>query len=663
MISISHALDEATIKLAVSEKVPSCWRRASLILTGSDGESTYSFFTQKTEGVRIELVKEFFRKGCPWAPFLVQAISKGASWQKVAGDARGGIAPWRRDPHEKTRVISFDARVDHAAQLVLLRLLGPMFKRGTPKNVIGFVPGVNPFDALVGIIACIQGATEKFRFAKAFDLRSAFDMLDWELLDKAIDLHLGEVIGDGPRVDQRLREALKSLARVRMQQRDGSPVPRTRGIPQGAALSPFLLNVYLRTLDHRVIRRLHDLGCVYYRYADDMLIVGPTIDAIEKATSVLSEEVHRVRLTIKDGTGKLCDLRNPQNPVEWLGIEFNHKKTRVPRARIEAKAADLLVRVRSGQLEPRGLDVALGQLREHYSFLLGDDEAMRAVESIRRLLRPFLNDLPEKGAGIEHIIRQLPSWKTGGPAQSRATPVGHHHRVGDLPRGSSCEPTWGPSQGPYEERSTTSASDTPLTGRGSTAPTASSTGGSSPGTSRGSSLSSSSSSSPSKSGCPLAVDHAVQLSDRPLPVPPPEPKGRVRLGKNKSTPGDGDRPVVLVVVPTKGRQRGKVLLRFSDRPSIILHVGTKKKSSAEVVVTGYQLAMMALPDFEGVIRLHVRNAVVRGHVFSRYRVRSPRLLRQWDRLLPLLDERVELVDVGGRIANAVRVEGHPPRPS
>ncbi len=659
MISMAHAMDEATIKVAVSEKVPECWRRASLILTGSDGESTFSFFTEKTESVRIDLVKDFLKNGCQWSPFLVQAISKGPSWTKVAHDARGGLSPWRRDPHEKTRLISFDARVDHAAQLVLLRLLGPTFKKGTPRNVIGFVPGVDPFDALVGIMADIQGAPEKYRFARAFDLKTAFDLLDWELLDKAIDQHLGEVVGDGPRVDEPLREALKGLARVQMQNRDGTPVPRTRGVPQGAVLSPLLLNIYLRTLDHRVIRRLHDLGCVYYRYADDMLIVGPTIGAIEKATSVLSEEVHRVRLTIKEGTGKTCDLVNPTNPVEWLGIEFSHTKARVPRSRIEAKAADLLVRLRRGQLGLHALAGSLDQLRDHYSSLVGVDEASKAVESTWRLLRPFMNNPPEQKGDIEHIIRQLPSWRTGGPARSGTTQMGHHHRVGDPPRGSSSGPTWGSPQGPYEERSTSSASDTSLTGRGSSAPTASPTGRRSPGPIRGS-FSSSSSSSPSSIGCPLAVDQAPQLSDRPRPVSPPQPQGQVRLGKNESTPGDGDPPVVHVVVPTKGRHRGRVLLRFSDRPSVILNVATERKSSAEMVIEGYTLAMMAVSKFNGRIRLHVRNAVVRDHVFSRYRVRSPRLLQQWDRLVRLLDERVELVEAGGKV---VRVEGRQARSS
>lgn len=134
----------------------------------------------------------------------------------------------------------------------------------------------------------------------------------------------------------------------------------------------------------------------------------------------------------------------------------------------------------------------------------------------------------------------------------------------------------------------------------------------------------------------------------------------MRLSKSESTPGDGDRPVVLVVVPTKGRHRGTVLLRFSYGRVMFTQVVTTKRSSAEIVVEGFRLAMERLSEFEGSIRLHVRNAVVRGHVFSRHRVRSPRILRQWDLLVPFLDERVELVDADGTMA---KVEAPPPRAS
>lgn len=134
----------------------------------------------------------------------------------------------------------------------------------------------------------------------------------------------------------------------------------------------------------------------------------------------------------------------------------------------------------------------------------------------------------------------------------------------------------------------------------------------------------------------------------------------MRLGKRNSTPADGDRPVVLVVVPTKGRHRGKVLLRFSDGRVVFTEVPTTKRSSAEVVVEGYRLALEKLLGFEGSIRLYVRNAVVRDHVFARHRVRSPRILRQWDLLVPLLDDRVELIEADGR---ARTVEGPLPRAS
>jgi hypothetical protein len=61
-ISIADVTAPGVIRGVVSRKVPEKWRRASLTLTGSDEESTYSFFTEKTEAVRVEEVRRFFEK-------------------------------------------------------------------------------------------------------------------------------------------------------------------------------------------------------------------------------------------------------------------------------------------------------------------------------------------------------------------------------------------------------------------------------------------------------------------------------------------------------------------------------------------------------------------------------------------------------------------------
>ncbi len=176
-----------------------------------------------------------------------------------------------------------------------------------------------------------------------------------------------------------------------MRYEDGTPLPRTMGIPQGAVLSPSLLNIYLKTLDAALNKNMHALGCAYYRYADDMLLLGPTQEALEKASLILGREVERVCLRLKEGT-KTCDLKNPQNGVEWLGIEFTHGRARVPRARIEKKATDLLLRVRRGQVDLQGVEASLEHTRKHYERIVGYDRAKKAVESIRKLLKPFLKE-------------------------------------------------------------------------------------------------------------------------------------------------------------------------------------------------------------------------------------------------------------------------------
>ncbi len=110
-------VDRALLRRVVSDKVPEPWRRASLVLPGSDGDCTYDFFMEKTEGERVELLENFFKNGAPWSPLIVKEIPKGARWSEVAAEARLGRSPRKTT---KTRIISHDTRIDHGAQLVLL---------------------------------------------------------------------------------------------------------------------------------------------------------------------------------------------------------------------------------------------------------------------------------------------------------------------------------------------------------------------------------------------------------------------------------------------------------------------------------------------------------------------------------------------------------------
>ena len=44
------------------------------------------------------------------------------------------------------------------------------------------------------------------------------------------------------------------------------------GLPQGTPISPMLTNLVMIPIDHRISNKLREEGCVYTRYADDMLI-------------------------------------------------------------------------------------------------------------------------------------------------------------------------------------------------------------------------------------------------------------------------------------------------------------------------------------------------------------------------------------------------------
>ena len=96
---------------------------------------------------------------------------------------------------------------------------------------------------------------------------------------------------------------------------------RKRGIPQGVAISPLAMNVYLdRFLDRWWVKRFP--GTCLVRYADDILIACPTRQSAIAAFNALEEQTKTIGMPLKERqTDAVFDLSGGEM-VDWLGFQI-----------------------------------------------------------------------------------------------------------------------------------------------------------------------------------------------------------------------------------------------------------------------------------------------------------------------------------------------------
>lgn len=116
-----------------------------------------------------------------------------------------------------------------------------------------------------------------------FDIHHYFDEISRESLDQALN-----ELDSGSCIDRIVWNYLHDDVIL---DEHGQVQHVYKGIAQGFAVSPFLANYLLRDIDEAIAK----LNVVYYRYSDDILLLGPDF---EKARAILYEGLAAKGLTI-----------------------------------------------------------------------------------------------------------------------------------------------------------------------------------------------------------------------------------------------------------------------------------------------------------------------------------------------------------------------------
>ena len=162
-------------------------------------------------------------------------------------------------PHgDGVRMLGVPTIADRVAQTVVAMYLEPRAEPRFHPDSYGYRPKRSAHDALA---ACRQRCW-KHDWAIDLDVQKFFDEVPWDLVVKAV-----RTVTDSPWVLLYVRRWLAApLAHP-----DGALQQRSKGTPQGSAVSPILANLFMHyAFDTWMAREVP--GCPFERYADDAIV-------------------------------------------------------------------------------------------------------------------------------------------------------------------------------------------------------------------------------------------------------------------------------------------------------------------------------------------------------------------------------------------------------
>jgi group II intron reverse transcriptase/maturase len=191
----------------------------------------------------------------------------------------------------KFRPLGIPAVRDRVAQEGLRRLLSPVFEPKFHDASFGFRPGRNCHQA---IARALEGHEAGDQFGLDADIVGFFDNLPHSVIMAA----WAAEVADG----NILRRIEKFLRAGVMEH--GVCKPTTVGTPQGGVVSPLLANLVLNHLDWQ----LHQHGYRLVRYADDFVVLTPSVAQAKEALNLVTLTLATLGLKLRPEKTQITTL-------------------------------------------------------------------------------------------------------------------------------------------------------------------------------------------------------------------------------------------------------------------------------------------------------------------------------------------------------------------
>ena len=233
--------------------------------------------------------------------------------------------PKTKDPSEM-RVLGMAAVRDKIVQQAIRKIIEARLERLFLPNSFAYRPGKGALSTIKYIVK--QCGNKEYLYALRLDVDNYFDGIDHLILQQRLT-----AIGVEDELVRLIMLSVK-MGRVRP---SGVWTESTKGIPQGAVLSPLLANLYLHSFDQFCVSK----GLPYARYGDDSFILCKTQEQADeikdKAQKYLSS---KLKLSLNTPASSLIS-----EGFDFLGVTIKGQKvfiTEKKREELEGRILSLL---------------------------------------------------------------------------------------------------------------------------------------------------------------------------------------------------------------------------------------------------------------------------------------------------------------------------------
>jgi group II intron reverse transcriptase/maturase len=225
-------------------------------------------------------------------------------------------------PHgDGVRTLGVPTVADRVAQTTVAMFLEPLVEPRFHQDSYGYRPGRAPHDALA---VCRQRCW-RYDWAIDLDVQKFFDEVPWDLIVKAV-----EAVTDCRWVLLYVKRWLHAP----LKHPDGTLEERTRGTPQGSAISPCLANLFMHhAFDSWMAREFP--GCPFERFADDAIVHCTTFSQAEQVLGRIAARMGEVGLRLHPTKTRIVYCKDGRRRGEYehtaftfLGYEFRARGAR-----------------------------------------------------------------------------------------------------------------------------------------------------------------------------------------------------------------------------------------------------------------------------------------------------------------------------------------------